>query len=148
GKTGGRAMFPPPPKDGHISPARAGKWNAEEIINPRGLGVDSKGKLWVCEDDFSPKRVSIWEAATGKLIEEKFGPAYVSTAACMDPADPTRVYCQNVEWKVDLDKGTWQPAAIMFEAKSDSPYFWPHMVNNIVFTAKNGKQYMQAAGIY
>jgi hypothetical protein len=34
----------------------------------------------------------------------------------------------------------------MFEARPDTPYFWPHMVNNIVFTAKNGKQYMTSGG--
>ena len=91
---------------------------------------------------FFPKRVSIWEVKTGKLLDEKFGPCYVSTPITMDPADPTRAYCQNVEWKVDLDKGTWRPQAVMFEARPDAPYFWPHMVLNIVFTAKNGKQYM------
>jgi sugar lactone lactonase YvrE len=150
GKPGGRAMATPPPAvtlaEGSLSPARAGKWDPDTLLNPRGLAVDAKGRLWVMEHDFSPKRVSIWDPATGKLLDEKFGPCYVSTPVCMDPADPTRVYCQNVEWEVDLEKGTWKPAAVMFEARPDTPYFWPHMVNNIVFTAKNGKQYMTSGG--
>jgi len=151
GRKGGRAsrysMTGPrlPPGRG-VSPSRAGRWDPDTMLNPRGMAVAAKGRLWVMEHDFSPKRVSVWESATGKLVDEKFGPCYVSTPACMDPADPTRVYCQNVEWEVDLDKGTWTPAAVMFEARPDTPYFWPHMVNNIVFTAKNGTQYMHAAG--
>ncbi len=146
GKAGGRSMANPPPleKQGHHSPSRAVKWDPDTMMNPRGMAFDAKGRLWVMEHDFSPKRVSIWDSATGKLLDEKFGPCYVSTPACMDPNDPTRVYTQNVEWEVDLDKGTWRPAAVMFEAKPDSPYFWPHMVNNVVFTAKNGRQYMHA----
>ena len=45
---------------------------------------------------------------------------------------------------MDLNKGTWQPSAVMIDNRPDSPYFWPHMVNDVVFTAKNGKQYMVA----
>ena len=121
-----------------------GAWQAGGMLHPRGLALDGKGRLWVTEDDFQPKRVSVWEARTGKFLEEKFGACYVSTPACMDPADPTRVYCQNVEWKVDLNQGTWQPSAVMIDDRPDSPYFWPHMVNEDVFTAKNGRQYMVA----
>ena len=146
GKAGGRAMTGPRlPAAREASLARAGKWDPDTFLNPRGLAVDSKGRLWVMEHDCSPKRVSVWDPATGKLLDEKFGPAFVSTPICMDPADPTRVYCQNVEWEVDLDKRTSRPAAVMIEAKPDTPYFWPHMVNNIVFTARNGRQYMHAA---
>lgn len=121
-----------------------GTWKPEGMYRPRGLALDGQGRLWVTEDDYQPKRVSLWDARTGKFLDEKFGACYVSTPACMDPTDPTRIYCQNVEWKVDLDKGTWQPAAVMIDNRPDSPYFWPHMVNNEVFTAKNGRQYMIA----
>ncbi len=149
GKPGSRQMDNPPPSgDGHLSPARAGKWDPDTVLNPAGLAVDAAGRLWVMEHDFSPKRVSIWDSATGTLLDERFGPAFVSTPICMDPADPTRVYCQNVEWEVDLDKGTSKPSAVMFDARPDTPYFWPHMVNNIVFTAKNGRQYMHSGTSY
>ncbi len=142
GKPGGRAITGPMQEAGTVSNARAGKWDPNTLLNPQGLAVDAKGRLWVMEHDYSPKRISVWEPATAKLVDEKFGPCFVSTPVCMDPADPTRVYTQNVEWEVDLKKRTWKPGAVMFEAKPDTPYFWPHMVNNIVFTAKNGKQYM------
>ena len=144
GKRGGRALLPRPTLLGNVSQSRAGKWDAQTMLNPRGMAVDPQGRLWVTEDDFSPKRISIWAVKTGKLLGEKFGPCYVSTPITMDPADPTRAYCQNVEWKIDLDKGTWSPQAVMIEARPDVPYFWPHMVLNVVFTAKNGKQYMSA----
>lgn len=142
GKPGGRALTGAVQTQGNVSLSRAGTWDPDTLLSPGGLALDGQGRLWVTEHDFSPKRVSVWDPATGRLLDEKFGPCFVSTPACMDPADPARVYTQNVEWAVDLDKGTWKPAAVMFEARPDTPYFWPHMVNNIVFTAKNGKQYM------
>jgi sugar lactone lactonase YvrE len=144
GKAGGRARTVDYIGKENASNGRAGKWDSTTMLNPTGLAVDPKGRLWVMEADFQPKRVSVWDPQRGKLLFDKFGPAYVSTPVTMDPADPTRVYCNNVEWKVDLNKGTWAPNAVMLEAKKDSPYFWPHMVLNIVFTAKNGKQYMHA----
>ncbi len=145
GKAGGRASkFHDYNGKENPTNARAGKWDANTMLNPYGLAVDAKGRLWVMEADFSPKRISVWEPKRGKLLFDKFGPAYVSTPVTMDPTDPTRVYCNNVEWKVDLDKGTWAPNAVMLAARKDTPYFWPHMVLNIVFTAKNGKQYMHA----
>lgn len=144
GKRGGRALLPAVVVPGNVSRARAGKWDAQTLLNPRGMAVDPHGRLWVTEDDFTPKRISIWNVKTGKLLEEKFGPCYVSTPITMDPADPTRAYCQNVEWNIDLDKGSWSPRAVMIDARPDVPYFWPHMVMNTVFTARNGKQYMCA----
>ena len=150
-----------------------GTWAADGMFKPRGLAVapyvppkdTTNGiwqssvatpakaaapvnALWVCEDDFQPKRISFWDVADGKVLDEKFGPCYVSTPACMDPADPTRVYSQNVEWEVDLEQGTWRPLAVMFDERRDTPHYNPHMINNIVFTAKNGRQYMHAAAIY
>ena len=87
------------------------------------------------EYDFSPKR-GLTTSGTRRRAScwrNRFGPCYVSTPACMDPADPSRVYCQNVEWKVDLDRAHWATAAVMFEARPDTPYFHPHGVNNMVY---------------
>lgn len=124
--------------------ATLGEWQQDGMRSPRGMAVDPMGRLWVMEFDFQPKRVSVWNAESGALLEEKFGACYVSTPACMDPTDPTRVYCQNVEWTVDLDEGSWRPAAVMIRPGQDRPWFWPHMTNNIAFTANNGQQYMHA----
>ncbi|HEY3377736.1 MAG TPA: FlgD immunoglobulin-like domain containing protein, partial [Armatimonadota bacterium] len=39
-----------------------GKWNANGMLVPRGVAVTADGKLWVAEDDETPKRVSVWDA--------------------------------------------------------------------------------------
>ena len=65
-----------------------GAWKADGLYHPRGLALDAKGRLWVAEDDYQPKRVSVWDAKSGKFLEDKFGACYVSTPVTMDPRRP------------------------------------------------------------
>jgi hypothetical protein len=43
------------------------------MYNISGMAVDSRGKLWVAEDDGAPRRVSVWDTQTGALKKELFG---------------------------------------------------------------------------
>ena len=63
--------------------AKIGPWTADGLLNVGGLAVDSAGKLWVAEDDGTPKRISVWDTATGKFVKEYFGP---STATALPAA--------------------------------------------------------------
>ncbi len=105
------------------------------------LAVDGQGRLWVAEQDWNPKRFSVWDTKNGKLITEFFGGSHYSTYASMDPADPTRVYCHGVQWKVDIDKGTWYPEATVLRETAECPR---HPV-----TLPNGRQYayLQRTGL-
>ena len=44
GKPGGRAMTGPVQPIGNVSPARAGRWDGDTLLNPRGLAVDLQGR--------------------------------------------------------------------------------------------------------
>jgi hypothetical protein len=125
GKAGGRPIL--------------GTWDgARGVYNPMGLAVDGQGRLWVAEQDHNPKRISVWETQSGKLVTEFFGGSHYSTYASMDPADPTRVYCHGVQWQVDLDKGTWRPEATVLREEAQCPR---HPV-----TLPNGRQYAYLRG--
>ena len=110
-----------------------GKWRNNGVLNPAGIALDSQGRLWVTEANPDPKRISVWDTKTGKLVAEYFGGSAYSTYASMDPNDPTRVYCHGTQWKVDLDKGTWYPEAIV-TGPEYSEFF-------TVLTGPGGKQY-------
>ncbi len=56
-----------------------------------------------------PKRVSVWETKNGKCVNEFFGGSEYSTVVRMDAKHADEVYCHDVLWKVDLNKGTWKP---------------------------------------
>ncbi|MCX5669858.1 MAG: hypothetical protein NTU94_00860 [Planctomycetota bacterium] len=92
GRKGGRAML--------------GKWTPDGMAFAAGLAVDAEGKLWVAEADASPKRVSTWDARTGKLVKEYFGPtAYGATGGAISPLDPTVMAGHGCEWRLDPKTG-------------------------------------------
>jgi len=116
-----------------------GSYATDGILEPGGIAVDVRGKLWVSETIDSPKRVSVWDTTTSNFLQEFFGGSEYSTWVGMDPKHPDEAFCHDVIWKIDLNKGTWKPGSTAWRATA------PNMVNSAndlhVFTAKNGKQY-------
>lgn len=132
GKAGGRPLI--------------GRYEADGMLEPGGITVDKLGRLWVAETPDSPRRHSVWSTQTGALVKEYFGASEYSTGVTMDPTHPDEVYCHNVIWKVDLDKGTWAPKNTLWRKPSPDAPDVPHAFAGTgpafhVFTAKNGKQY-------
>jgi len=121
-----------------------GAYDAKGMLQPRDVALDKKGRLWVAESIEAPKRVSVWNAETGALDKEFFGCAHYSSFIWMDPEHPDEVYCDNVIWKVDLDKKTWTPKSTVWRPTNpNSPglYGTHSALGFKMFTAKNGKQY-------
>ncbi len=102
-----------------------GKWDPNGMLVPHGIAVTDGGKLWVAEDDSSPKRVSVWDAQSGSLIRDYIGPTPYGGGSYVwaDPQDPTEVYASCVRFKVDYDKKTCVPEATVFRrANHDDPF--------------------------
>ena len=77
--------------------------------HPAGLAIDANGRLWVTEDDYLPKRVSIWNG-DGTLWKAFYGPAKYGGGGTLDPQDQTRFYYADegrgaMEFKLDWEKG-------------------------------------------
>jgi hypothetical protein len=126
GKEGGRS---------HV-----GLFDGSGMLEPGGIAVDPAGKLWVAETLNYPKRLSVWDAASGRLVNEFFGGSQYSTQVCMDPRHEDEVYCHMTVWKVDLDRGTWSPRSTMW--RRTDPSAPPEAYDLLrVFTARNGRQF-------
>lgn len=81
-----------------------GTWQANALYQPAGLAIDSRGRLWVAEEDMWPKRVSVWNP-DGTLARDFIGPTtYGGMGACVDPADKTRVFGNGCEFNLDYEK--------------------------------------------
>ena len=124
---------------------RVGRYDPNGILEPGGIALDKNGNLWVAETLDGPKRHSVWDTKTGKLVAEFFGGSSYFGWAYMDPKHPDELYCHNVLWKVDLTKGTcvpwstiWRPTA---ENMIDMPNPGGYAGHFRVMTAKNGKQF-------
>ncbi len=92
GRKGGRALL--------------GAWTPDGMAFIQSLSLDADGKLWVAEADGFPKRVSAWDAATGKLVKEFFGPSsYGALGGAINPLDPNLMVGQGCEWRLDPQTG-------------------------------------------
>jgi hypothetical protein len=119
---------------------RVGLFDRTGLLEPGGIAVDRAGKLWVAETLNYPKRLSAWDARSGRLVHEFFGGSQYSTQVCMDPKHQDEVYCHMTGWKVDLDGGTWSPHSTMWRRTGpDAPPESYELFR--VFTARNGKQF-------
>src|SRR5262249_56680720 len=93
---------------------RVGLFDKDGLLEPGGIAVDQAGQLWVAETLNYPKRLSVWEAKSGRLVTDFFGGSQYSTQVCMDPKHEDEVFCHMTVWKVDLDRGTWSPHSTMW----------------------------------
>ncbi len=120
-----------------------GKFDSAGILDPAGIVVDAKNRLWVMECIDSPKRVSVWDAQTGTLDKEFFGGAHYSSFIWMDPEHPDEVYCDGTLWKIDLDKKSSYPYSTLWRGQNPNAPgdLSTHGGGLHLFTAKNGKQY-------
>ena len=83
-----------------------GPWIANTLFNINGLAVDSEGKLWAAENADYPKRISVWNAQTGVLNKELFGPTtYGATGGAISPLDPNVMVGNGCEWRLDPKTG-------------------------------------------
>ena len=58
------------------------------MCNPAGVAIDSKGRVWVAENDFLPKRLGVW-SKDGKPLWDYVGPCSYGGGGSLDPNDPS-----------------------------------------------------------
>jgi len=105
-----------------------GAWDPTGLLVPRGMAVTAAGKLWVTEDDGTPPRVSVWDAASGTLVRDYLGPMPYGggTLFWIDPHDASEVHAMGTRFKVDLAKKTWTPEAIDYRRQNRDDAFTPN----------------------
>ncbi|WP_322048495.1 hypothetical protein [Paraburkholderia sp. J67] len=108
---------------GHAGAPAVGRYDSQHMNHPAGMSLDSTGHLWVAENDKTPKRVSVWDVASGRLVNAFYGPPRYGGGGTLDPRDRTRFYYADeaggIEFKLDWSKGTGVPEAIYYRADRD-----------------------------
>jgi len=111
---------------GHPGLPKAGPYDPMHMNNPRGITVDSNNHLWVAEEDFLPKRVSVW-TLDGQLVKAFYGPSKYGGGGSLDPMDQTLFYDADEErgglqFKLDWDKGTYELTDVYYRAMPDDVF--------------------------
>lgn len=124
-----------------------GKWQSDGMLVPRGIAVTDAGKLWVAEDDGTPRRVSIWDAQSGAFLKDYIGPTPYGGGGLVwwDPKDETQAFALGTRFKLDYAAKTYSPETVMFRRTSLDQPFMPHGAtgHNMArpFT-RDGKEYV------
>ncbi|MBC2604315.1 FlgD immunoglobulin-like domain containing protein [Puniceicoccus vermicola] len=85
----------------------SGPWVADAILRPHGIVYDTMDRLWLTENLATPKRVSLWDTNSGKVLDQVFGPPpYGGTGACFDPEDATHWLGGGSSWRLDFENKT------------------------------------------
>jgi hypothetical protein len=92
-----------------------GFFDADGMRNPRQIAVDSRGRLWVTEETHSPKRTSVWDP-DGTLAFDLVGTTGYAAGGIVNPLDHTRGFSENVEYGLDLERGTFRPLFTLRDA--------------------------------
>jgi hypothetical protein len=98
---------------------KAGLYDPLHLNNPDGLAVDSLDRLWVTENDFQPKRVSVW-SKDGHLVRAFYGPSEYGGGGKLDPEDKTRFYYHGMEFRLDWAKGADQLVCVYWRPSRDN----------------------------
>lgn len=128
GKSGGRAWV--------------GTYDPTGLLMPSGLAVDADGKIWVAEKDEFPRRVSVWDAA-GKNVGDFHGPCVPQTDRGVDPANPSRINVQMVEYELDYQTGQYKCVTTLWRPHVDgwTPVSGFGRASRIVIRNVQGRQY-------
>ena len=105
--------------------AWVGKYDPKGMLLPRGIAIDKENRLWVCEDDSQPRRISVWNARNGSFIKEFIGGTIYGgvNGGMIDPKDPTRAVSAGVWFEIALGKEGYRPLSTLWRRLSRDQYF-------------------------
>ncbi len=102
GKVGGRAL--------------TGPYDPNGMFLPSGIAIDDQNRLWVAEDWTSPRRISVWDTATGRFLKEFCGSTwYASEGAWINPLYPNQAFVMGNTCQIDWEKGLWRVTGSLWE---------------------------------
>ena len=99
---------------GHAGAPREGTYDPMHMNNPVGLTLDGRGRLWVAEKNFQPKRISVWNPDTGALVNAFYGSYKYGGGGVLDPVDKTLFHIDGMTLKTDEKTGATRPITVYY----------------------------------
>lgn len=104
---------------------KSGPYDPLHMNHPQGIAVDSKQQLWVAEQDFLPKRVSVW-TTDGAFVKAFYGPPKYGGGGALDPEDRNCFYYAEetrglMAFTLDWKTGTSHVASVLDRSDVSEP---------------------------
>jgi hypothetical protein len=123
-----------------------GSYNEKKMHYPMGMTLTPSGELWVAEEDYQPKRVSVW-TKDGEFKKAFYGSTEYGGGGKIDPLDKTRFYYFGMEFKLDWEKGTDKITNIFYRRDNPKNIHFSNYHGDLAGNPEtpiyiNGRQYM------
>lgn len=123
-----------------------GPYSETKMQHPVGMTLTPEGELWVAEEDYQPKRVSVW-TRDGKFKKAFYGQVEYGGGGKIDPTDKSRFYYFGMEFKLDWEKGTDKIVNIFYRRDNPVNLHIPNKNGDLTGNPEtpiylNGRQYM------
>lgn len=124
---------------GHPGAPKDGPYDPLHMNHPEGLAIDSNNHLWVAENDFQPKRVSVWDQ-DGHLLKAFYGPARYGGGGTLDPHDKSLFYYDGMAFKIDWATGESAPSETIWREDEPRQQWFPGQAPELALY-RGGRQY-------
>lgn len=84
-----------------------GRFDPESFTQPSAMAIDSRGKLWVVEQHFQPKRISRW-SCDGRFEKDFMGPTHYGGGGVMDPGDRSVINHLGMKFRFNWQDRSWK----------------------------------------
>jgi len=121
---------------------QAGLYDPLHIHHPNGLALDSQSRLWLAEDDFHPKRVSVWTSG-GELVRAYYGPGEYGGGGVLDSQDKAKFFYKGLEFQLDWKTRQHRLVRIFYRPNELlQAHFGPHSPDTPLYpAARPGERY-------
>ena len=102
-----------------------GPYDEEKMHHPMGMALTPQGELWVAEEDYQPKRVSLW-TKDRQFKTAFYGPTEYGGGGKLDPTDKTRFYYFGMEFELDWKKGNDKVKSIFYRRDDPNTLILPN----------------------
>lgn len=127
---------------------QAGAWDPERLGEVTAIDVDQENQVWVVENQYFPKRITVWSTA-GKFLKELLGNTAYGGGGVLDPEDKTRLVYGTLEFQLDWKTGLSKLKNLLLVKPGWVPAEVPVRVNNrLYFVTRPMFAEMQAAVVY
>lgn len=83
---------------------QVGPWDPERLGNVSDIDIDGQGQLWVVEQQYYPKRITVW-STDGTFKKELLGNTAYGGGGTLNPWDKTQLFYRSLEFELDWKTG-------------------------------------------